>query len=293
MIRTAECITPKHPDKICDRISDAILDECLRQDPTSRVAVETCGGHGKVFITGEVTTNTELNIDLKRNTTDESFIVDATRLVLHDYYSNEINNKDAFKFVNNDESISIEKSSNDEDTYLSVEKRSTPEEDEIVQLSLSNYVSTDYTISVNASQLNQSVSLVDNYTGEIVEISQNDATTDYTFSVDENIPESIDYQRFQLVFGELLSTDNPREIESFKLFPNPTSDQRFSIVLPNTINQDVNVEIYDLLGQNVYSDTFKSDSGRIDIEAQNLNSGVYLVKVNSNSGQTTKKLIVK
>jgi len=57
MIRTAECITPNHPDKICDRISDAILDKCLSQDPNSRVAVETCGGHGKVFVTGEVTTN--------------------------------------------------------------------------------------------------------------------------------------------------------------------------------------------------------------------------------------------
>ena len=62
MIRTAECITPKHPDKICDRISDAVLDECLRQDPLSRVAVETCGGHGKVFVTGEVTTNAKLDI---------------------------------------------------------------------------------------------------------------------------------------------------------------------------------------------------------------------------------------
>ena len=62
MIRTAECITPKHPDKICDRISDAILDECLRQDPLSRVAIETCGGHGKVFVTGEVTTNAKLDV---------------------------------------------------------------------------------------------------------------------------------------------------------------------------------------------------------------------------------------
>lgn len=62
MIRTAECVTPKHPDKICDRISDAILDECLRQDSNSRVAVETCGGHGKVFVTGEVTTNADLDI---------------------------------------------------------------------------------------------------------------------------------------------------------------------------------------------------------------------------------------
>ena len=62
MIRTAECITPKHPDKICDRISDAVLDECLRQDPNSRAAIETCGGHGKVFVTGEVTTNANLDI---------------------------------------------------------------------------------------------------------------------------------------------------------------------------------------------------------------------------------------
>ena len=62
MIRTAECITPRHPDKICDRISDAILDECLRQDPNSRVAVETCGGHGHVFITGEITTNAKVNV---------------------------------------------------------------------------------------------------------------------------------------------------------------------------------------------------------------------------------------
>lgn len=45
-----------HPDKICDRISDAILDECLKQDPMSRVAIETMGGHGIITITGELTT---------------------------------------------------------------------------------------------------------------------------------------------------------------------------------------------------------------------------------------------
>lgn len=56
MIYTAESVTAWHPDKICDRISDAILDKCLEQDPYSRVAVETMGGHGKVFLTGEVTT---------------------------------------------------------------------------------------------------------------------------------------------------------------------------------------------------------------------------------------------
>ncbi len=53
--RTAESVSPKHPDKLCDQISDAILDAYLAEDPTSRVAVETCGGHGQVFIMGEVT----------------------------------------------------------------------------------------------------------------------------------------------------------------------------------------------------------------------------------------------
>lgn len=60
MIRTAEFVTPKHPDKICDRISDSILDACLEQDPNSRVAIETAGGHGHIHITGEITTNADI-----------------------------------------------------------------------------------------------------------------------------------------------------------------------------------------------------------------------------------------
>ena len=52
---TAEYVSPKHPDKMCDRISDAILESFTKQDPNSRVAVETLGGHGKIFIVGEVT----------------------------------------------------------------------------------------------------------------------------------------------------------------------------------------------------------------------------------------------
>ena len=55
MIRTAECVSPMHPDKMCDRISDTLLDLHLEQDPKSRVAIETCGGNGLVYITGEVT----------------------------------------------------------------------------------------------------------------------------------------------------------------------------------------------------------------------------------------------
>jgi len=54
---TSESVTEGHPDKICDKISDAILDECLRQDPNSRVAVEVVTKTGFVMIIGEITTS--------------------------------------------------------------------------------------------------------------------------------------------------------------------------------------------------------------------------------------------
>lgn len=53
--RTAESVSPSHPDKLCDQISDAILDAHLKEDSLARVAVDVAGGHGKVFVTGEVT----------------------------------------------------------------------------------------------------------------------------------------------------------------------------------------------------------------------------------------------
>lgn len=56
-------MSPGHPDKICDQISDAILDAYLKEDAESRVAVETVGGHGKVFVTGEVTSNGHVEIE--------------------------------------------------------------------------------------------------------------------------------------------------------------------------------------------------------------------------------------
>lgn len=58
---TVESVTAGHPDKVCDRISDAILDEALRQDPRSRVAVECLGGHGLLVINGEITTKAEID----------------------------------------------------------------------------------------------------------------------------------------------------------------------------------------------------------------------------------------
>ena len=80
MIRTAECVSPMHPDKMCDRISDTLLDLHLRNDPYSRVAIETCGGNGLVYVTGEVTseykvTQEEIENVVREVTQDENISV--------------------------------------------------------------------------------------------------------------------------------------------------------------------------------------------------------------------------
>ena len=60
---TSESVTEGHPDKVCDQISDAILDEMLRQDPAARVACECCATTGLVMIMGEITANGECNME--------------------------------------------------------------------------------------------------------------------------------------------------------------------------------------------------------------------------------------
>ena len=59
---TSESVTDGHPDKICDQLSDAVLDACLAEDPQSRVACECCVTTGLALVMGEVTTNAALDI---------------------------------------------------------------------------------------------------------------------------------------------------------------------------------------------------------------------------------------
>jgi S-adenosylmethionine synthetase len=62
-IYTAEFVTPMHPDKICDRIADIILDEYRRQDPKTRGAVEVMGGHGVIKVNGEITSSASVDVE--------------------------------------------------------------------------------------------------------------------------------------------------------------------------------------------------------------------------------------
>ncbi|WP_319025190.1 S-adenosylmethionine synthetase N-terminal domain-containing protein, partial [Paraclostridium bifermentans] len=69
---TSESVTEGHPDKICDQISDAILDALLEKDPQARVACETTVTTGLVLVAGEISTNTYVDIPkLVRETVKE------------------------------------------------------------------------------------------------------------------------------------------------------------------------------------------------------------------------------
>ena len=59
---TSESVTEGHPDKLCDQVSDAMLDECLRQDPNSRVACETSTTTGVILVAGEITTHAYVDV---------------------------------------------------------------------------------------------------------------------------------------------------------------------------------------------------------------------------------------
>ena len=60
---TSESVTEGHPDKLCDYISDSILDAYLSKDKNARVACETVAGKNKIFITGEITSIAEVDIE--------------------------------------------------------------------------------------------------------------------------------------------------------------------------------------------------------------------------------------
>ncbi len=72
---TSESVTEGHPDKLCDQVSDAVLDACLEQDPKSRVALETAAKTGFVVLLGEITTTAHVNYDevVRRVITDIGF----------------------------------------------------------------------------------------------------------------------------------------------------------------------------------------------------------------------------
>lgn len=81
---TVESVTNGHPDKICDQISDALLDACLKQDPFSRVAIEVIGSHGLIVVAGEITTKADFDpVKITKNIYRKIGYKDKVKIISH------------------------------------------------------------------------------------------------------------------------------------------------------------------------------------------------------------------
>ena len=109
---TSESVTEGHPDKLCDFISDSVLDACLEQDKNSRVACETVAGKGEIYVTGEITTIANINI--------EEIVRNALKYVGYDNSETDIDYRTCKVLVNmskqsSDIALGVDKSLEDKD----------------------------------------------------------------------------------------------------------------------------------------------------------------------------------
>ena len=86
MIFTSESVSAGHPDKVCDQISDAILDAALKQDKNSRVAVETLVKDNQVVLAGEITTGAKIDYEdvVRKTILDIGYTIKMSMVLMED-----------------------------------------------------------------------------------------------------------------------------------------------------------------------------------------------------------------
>tara|TARA_R110000850_G_scaffold25797_2_gene74174 strand:- start:147 stop:4256 length:4110 start_codon:yes stop_codon:yes gene_type:complete len=216
---------------------------------------------------------------------------DGLRLMFGEDQTNAITSVDAPKFYNQDENLA----SVNEGNLYSIENRALPEAGEVIPLFTNQYRNTNYMFEMERNDVEGVTAyLRDHYTGTETELINNDISL-YAFNVDPADPNSIADDRFEIVFEELLGTQDPAFGSGFVLFPNPLQGDRFFIATRNLEGQNVTVEVYSMLGQPLVSHTQTvGANGRVEVNASPLASGIYTVSLSTEDGKRfTAKLITQ
>ncbi|WP_073150700.1 T9SS type A sorting domain-containing protein [Mesonia phycicola] len=236
-------------------------------------------------------TDSSLNIELQAQSAflNNGSVADGVRVKFVANASNSIEANDASKLGNLDETLSIVNGNN----YLSIETRDLPQTGEIIPLSIFQYREDSYVFKINLDNLgNVDAYLIDAYLGTqtLLDSTQENVIN---FNVDETISASVDERRFSIMFVESTLADNNFIENDFLLYPNPSTNGNFTIRLAKLETNKLTVNIFDVLGKQVYASPFLVTNNSVELNNVNLNSGVYLVQLEYNGKITTQKLIVE
>ena len=202
--------------------------------------------------------------------------------------TNDVNQNDAFKLTNFDESMATSNSSK----LLAIEKRAIPTDTDEIPLNVTKYRGTSYSIKAEGSGLTgPSPYLLDQFANKTIEIPQ-DGSVNYAYTVDAAIPASIAADRFKLIYAKTLKTiDN--SVTGFALYPNPSKSNSFSVAIPQSTSK-ASLMVSNLLGQKLYSQNDLQSGTTVKVTVSNVKtSGVYLVSLTSEGKTTTTKWIVE
>jgi hypothetical protein len=204
--------------------------------------------------------------------------------------NNGIDDFDGGKLSNPTENLASENSN----TILGIERRDIPQDNEIIPLFVNQYQFTQYELSLSLSNWDDNIDvyIVDSYLDTETLIDANQA---YSFSVDSSIPESVASDRFSLKFDNTtLSVNDNTFAEGFSLYPNPSKDGMFSIKTQGLNSDNVQVKVYNLSGQEVLNQGFKTQpNGEVNINASILSTGVYLVELIQANQSFKSKIIIQ
>ncbi|WP_127846594.1 T9SS type A sorting domain-containing protein [Psychroflexus aestuariivivens] len=237
--------------------------------------------------------SSSLNLKLFKTETlaDNGREIDALQINFNPNSNDNVDYNDATKLGNPGENLARQQASH----FLSLENRSLPSDETNLDLAIYNFQNQNYTLVLETENLeNYKVYLNDRYTGESLILDENSNLAQFDFNIDATIPESTDLNRFYLTFeNTTLSVDDQSLAFELKIYPNPVKDDKFTIKSIKENSGEAEVKIFNLQGQNVFSETSNFESGKIQIQTEGFSSGVYFVEIKQNNRSFKEKLIVE
>jgi hypothetical protein len=214
--------------------------------------------------------------------------LDGLVVFFDDAFSSSVDQNDGGKLANPDEMLSTFNNG----ALISIEKRQHPTSADIIPLRASQYRVTDYTMVAEGTNLNGVPAyLHDQFLQTYTEIPQS-GVVNYPFNVATTNTQTTASDRFRIVYTNPLLNTNNTEWMNFTMYPNPSKQGNFNIILPQQINNG-KVTIYTTLGKEIYTQNIDAALQTTITPKQQLATGIYYVVLEFESNKSVKKLIIE